>query len=345
MQRFVRITVLSVALIAILVLPAGLVYGQPGEDALKHCREFAFSTEEDFISHALGGMLYVSDGDLLGPNGVVCARNWDLVKQFDIPEDKDLGLDAADVIDVDEYLVAFSTELDSSNRGQFTAGDLLITNGSVIPNGALTEKFNVTYDIGLDSVHFVGDRMNVIEFLKAWSGEQGSLSEMLRQFGIDIWFSTEGTRWYPDKEGTPFLDGDLLSARDGTVVAENGTMLPSASVPADIRDQGVDFGLDAFTSLARDVEMAREEGFFSTEILYEHPEDVISFSDGDALRFGDGIAFTNWGLIAPFKPRAHDLGLDALSFVLAPPPCEEMQITEVGGVEVDLFDPATGYAR
>jgi hypothetical protein len=122
-------------------------------------------------------------------------------------------------------------------------------------------------------------------------------------------------------------------------------MLPSTSVPADIRDQGVDFGLDAFTSLARDVEMAREEGFFSTEILYEHPEDVISFSDGDALRFGDGIAFTNWGLIAPFKPRAHDLGLDALSFVLAPPPCEEMQITEVGGVEVDLIDPATGYAR
>jgi hypothetical protein len=31
--------------------------------------------------------------------------------------------------------------------------------------------------------------------------------------------------------------------------------------------------------------------------------------------------------------------------VLAPPPCEAIQITEVGGVEVDLIDPATGYAR
>jgi hypothetical protein len=343
MEKSIRVIVLSVALITILVLPAGLAYGQAGEDALKNCREFAFSTEEDFIGHGFDPLVYVSDGDLLGPNGVICARNWDLVKQFDVPEHEDLGLDAADVIDVDEYLVAFSTELDSPNQGQFTAGDLLITDGTVIPNVALTGAFGVGYDIGLDSVHFIGDTGAVIAFLEAWDRDPGILSGMLAQFGIDIWFSTEGT-WSLRDKGIQFLDGDLLSAANGTIVAENGTILPP-TVPADVRDQAVDFGLDAFTSLARNIEMAREQGYFSTEILFNDPEEMLSFSDGDALKFGNGIAFTNWGLIAPFKPLAHDLGLDALSFVLAPPPCEELQITEVGGVEVDLIDPATGYAR
>jgi len=352
MRRSITNMVLPVALLAILMLPAGLVYGQVGEDALEQCREFAFSTEEDFMSRGLTGLLYVSDGDLLGPNGAICARNWDLVKQFDIPEDKDLGLDAADVIDVERYLVAFSTELDSP-YGNFTAGDLLVSNGAVIANAALTYNFNVDHDIGLDAVHFVGDKNEIVTFLTFvleqgldrdyWRKNPSQLADYLEEAGIDIWFSTEGTWWLLDLR-TPFLDGDLLSARDGKVVAENGTLLPS-TVPADIRNDGVDFGLDAFTSLTRDVEMGARQSYFSTEILYNDPKDVLSFSDGDTLKFGNGIAFTNWGLIAPFNPRARDLGLDALSFVLKPPPCEDIQITEIGGVEVDLIDPATGYAR
>ena len=66
---------------------------------------------------------------------------------------------AADVIDAASFWVAFSTELDSPNVGQFTAGDLLIIHGSVttvIPNAVLLNPFQVGYDIGLDGVHFVG---------------------------------------------------------------------------------------------------------------------------------------------------------------------------------------------
>lgn len=77
----------------------------------------------------------------------------DLVGGFEI-NNADLGLDAADVVNASTSLVAFSTELDSPNAGQFTAGDLLATNGTIIPNIALTDPFTVGYDIGLDSVHF-----------------------------------------------------------------------------------------------------------------------------------------------------------------------------------------------
>jgi hypothetical protein len=113
-----------------------------------------------------------------------------------------------------------------------------------------------------------------------------------------------------------------------------------------VRDQGVDFGLDAFSSFFRDVEMGLIESYFSTEILYNDPSGGLSFTDGDGLKFGDGIAFLNSEIVAPFEPRARELGLDALTFVERPPDCDEvLEITEVGGISVDLIDPVTGYAR
>ncbi len=209
---------LLVAIAALVALPAS---GQIGPDGLKYCHGVAFSTEEDFVTQGpepADGNPIISDGDLLGPECVVCARNADLLKQFDVNED--LGLDAVDILSVERYLVAFSTELDSPH-GNFGAGDLLFTNGAVIPNSALLAAFNLSQvDLGLDAVHFVGDIDQIVRFVdyaqkmgRDYWTRGGSLQAALRQYGIDIWFSTEGTSPVPQKPA--FLDGDLLSARDG----------------------------------------------------------------------------------------------------------------------------------
>jgi hypothetical protein len=340
-----RVIALSVALAATLLVPAGPVRGQVGPEALEACREYAFSTEEDFVTHRPeppDGNPIISDGDLLGPGGQICARNADLLLgTFDVTQD--LGLDAADVIDVDDYLVAFSTELDSPHGDQFTAGDLLTTGGAIIPNVALTHRFQLGYDIGLDAIQFAGELKEIIAFLDEilqyrrddWLQNPGLLYQMLDRREIDIWFSTEGTNWRPEERG--FLDGDLLSARHGVVVAENGALLP-ATVPADIRDKGVDFGLDAFASLTRDLQSARERGYFSTEILFEGEP---SFTDGDVLTVGDGIATTNDELVAPFEPAAKELGLDALSARAPTPEVCRNAITEIGGLKTHVSSIGT----
>ena len=261
----------------------------------------------------------ISDGDLLGEGCVVCARNADLLQAFTVPVlshvvpnvTVDLGLDAVDIIDVDRYLVAFSTELDSPNAGQFTAGDLLITNGAVIPNAALLYGFAVRgVDLGLDAVHFVGEASRIIQFLdyvksagrEYWLRE-GALQASLRQYGLDIWFSTEGTGPYPTQPA--FLDGDLLSARDGTIVARNSLLLPP-SVPAGIPNRGVDFGLDA---VAANRAGNRENIHFSTEMLYKREP---SFTDGDVLLILNGVVYANKDLVNCFEPKSSFLGLDAL---------------------------------
>jgi len=157
MQKWMRALALTLCLVTILVVSPGLVTSQVREPDLKYCVDLAFSTEEDFLSRDI----LISDGDLLGivhdatgPQCGICARNGDLLANFDISDD--IGLDAADVINADAFLVAFSTELDSPNNAlpaiQFTAGDLLATNGTRIPNMALTYRFQVPYDIGLDAL-------------------------------------------------------------------------------------------------------------------------------------------------------------------------------------------------
>ena len=54
---------------------------------LSLCADLAFSTEEDFVTQGPeppDGNPIVSDGDLLGPGCVICARNSDLMAPFDI---------------------------------------------------------------------------------------------------------------------------------------------------------------------------------------------------------------------------------------------------------------------
>lgn len=320
MRKIITRLAAGTVLLLVALMPLGPVSGQPVLLPLE-CKDLAFSTEEDFVS----GETIISDGDLLTvtPAGacIICARNADLLLEtFDVPYD--LGLDAVDVIGAgDATLVAFSTELDSPNNVpgsiQFTAGDLLVTNGVVIPNRALTHLFGVPYDIGLDAVHFVGEPpANIAAFLKAatqysrddWLQDPNLLPDMLSEFVVGIWYSTEGTWAPPGALG--FLDGDLLSVRT-PIIAPHADLLPP-SVPAGIPDRGVDFGLDAVTADRygnwRIVQ-------FSTELLFDGR---VSFTDGDVLLATDGIVHTNPDLLACFEPKAESLGLDALHKDLLP---------------------------
>ena len=282
-----------------------------------------FSTEEEFITQGpepADGNTIISEGDLLGPGSVVFARNRELLAAF--KQEHDLGLDAADVIDTERRLVAFSTELNDP-RGQFTAGDLLATNGAVIPNIALLAKFDITRDDrGLDAVHFIGDNDRIATFLEYvaekgrafWKENSNALPEILQQYNIDIWFSTE-EGFAPEPKAPLFIDGDLLSARTGTIVVANLDLLPS-SVPAGIPSEGVDFGLDAVVA---DRSGNAENICFSTEILYEGE---ASFTDGDVLLFGNGVVRTNEDLIQSFKPKSNFLGLDALAIAAVEEVCK-----------------------
>jgi hypothetical protein len=280
------------------------------------CKNLAFSTEEDFVTQGPvppDGNPIISDGDLLtapldGSGAcIICARNADLLQIFQVPFD--LGLDAADVIDVEAYLVAFSPELNSPNPNIFfTAGDLLVTNGAIILNTALTAKWQVGYDLGLDAVHFVGEPEAIVAFLTEAAKQTQPitadvLARLFEQFPIDIWFSTEGT-WAP-VGAVGFLDGDLVSANSGAIVASNADLLPG-SVPAGIPNRGVDLGLDAVTT---DRAGSKEGILFSTEILFDGEP---TFTDGDVLRYGDSVFLTNGDLIHCFEPKAGFLGLDAL---------------------------------
>jgi len=312
----VRKLVMRLAMVPILALIALMPIGPAsGQEASlpATCQWLAFSVEEDFVmtdGEPPDGNPYISDGDLLSWRATICARNAELLNLFDVPAD--LGLDAADVITTTGNAVAFSTELDSPNPGQFTAGDLLISNGSRIPNAALTSGFGVGYDVGLDAVHFVGKTVDILAFLDDWARDPGDLSSMLQQHEIDIWFSTEAT-WDP-VGALGFLDGDLLSARNGAVIALGSDLLP-AVVPAGIPSAGVDFGLDAASGERIDEPKAVA---FSTEILHENSFD---FTDGDILQYGStSIVYTNHTLIDSFKPAVRFLGLDALSFSVADQP-------------------------
>ncbi len=357
-RRKTTVFVLVMVLAGLILLPAPPVLGKVGPSALLACRDAAFSTEEDFITQGpepADGNPRISDGDLLSPNGVVCARNADLLSVFS-PQTPlpDLGLDAVDIVDAQNYLVAFSTSLDDPN-GRFTAGDLLVTNGAIIPNVALVNLFGVSYDIGLDEVKFTGKLDGIKAFLAEASDrardywlEQGRLRDALQRREIDIWFSTEGT-WTP-AGAAGFLDGDILSAATGTIVVSQSAILPT-SVPAGIPNRGVDFGVDAF-AVPRNGN--REQLYFSTEILYEAPkEDGLSFTDGDVLLMGDGVISLNWSLIAAFEPKARMLGLDALFIDVGPPPvdpniqtmCGDRPVADFVGGLVPIGGLGTGLYR
>ena len=310
-----RMVALALLLI-VAVMPASSSLSQ-APFTLTDCREVAFSTEEDFITRAgtpADGNPIISDGDLLGRNGRVCARNLELIQPFDVTQD--MGLDAADVIDIQNALVAFSTELDSPH-GNFKAGDLLSNKGAAIPNSALMAAFGQHPDMGLDAIHFVGETRSVSAFLNYarekgrayWAQYPGALRDSLRQYQIDIWFSVEGTLAIPG--AVTILDGDLLSALNGTVVEGNGDWL-AAPIPAGLPSRGVDFGLDAFGA---DCYGSMDWARFSTEILYRgEDKGTTAFTDGDVLGYGGGVLQDNWDLVAGFEPHSRMLGLDALSY-------------------------------
>ena len=278
---------------------------------LPACAQWGFSTEEDFLTDGplpADGNPIISDGDLLGRNHTVCARNRELLAKWDVAVD--LGLDAVDLVDVERALVAFSTELDDP-RGRFGAGDLLATNGTVIPNLVLLTKFQVGHDMGLDGLQFIGATENIIDFLnraatfsrEEWLKAPGLLFDLLQTFKVDIWISTESTELRAST--VSILDGDLLSVGTGTVVVRQADLLPVA-VPAGLPARGVDFGLDA---VAANRSGAIQTIRFSTEILFRGKP---PFTDGDVLLKGNGVEVPNYDLIKAFEPRAKFLGLDAL---------------------------------
>lgn len=276
-----------------------------------------FSTEEEFFSFGIeppDGNPIISDGDLLHSSGIVYMRNYQLLEKYGVKYD--LGLDAVDVIDVKKRFVVFSTELDHPG-GAFGAGDLLTTTGAVIPNAALLVNFNIPrgLDLELDAVQVIGTGDRIIKFFDVvrergrdyWQENPRALTGYLKEYDLDIWFSTEGT---PPSPGQPrFLDGDLLSVVSGTIVLSNHDALPN-SVPAGIPDRGVDFGMDAAAMANRKDIESRKYLFYSTEILFEDKPD---FTDGDVLRSGNGVVMRNSSLVLPFEPAAQFLGLDALS--------------------------------
>lgn len=304
-----RILLICALVVSLLLLDMVTLLDAQSPNDLSACKDFAFSTEEDFLTQGPtppDGNPIISDGDLLGRAHAVCARNRQLLAAWEIGED--LGLDAADVIDVEREWVAFSTELDDP-QGRFKAGDLLATNGTNIPNAALLTLFQVGNDLGLDAVHFVGQEEQILAFLQNAAEKapddwlDGNLIESLQQYEIDIWFSTEGTELTAST--VQILDGDLLSARTGTVILDQTALLPAA-VPAGIPDRGVDFGLDAVSAARpQDAKSVR----FSTEILYRKEP---LFNDGDILRAGNGVEIHHSDLVTPFEPLAKFLGIDAL---------------------------------
>ena len=343
-MRTLKITVLC-AIVSVTLLLLGSATAQ---EIHKHVNKSGvyFSTEEDFVSRGpqLPGGPLISDGDLLISAGHVYMRNSKLLTHWDMSID--LGLDAADVVNSEDGFVAFSTELDHPG-GLFTAGDLLAINGAVLPNSALLIRFDIPrdLDLGLDALHFTGKEQAIIEFLEVvkeqgreyWLEKPEALIKYLREYGVDIWFSTEGTPPTRGEGQEPgFLDGDLLSAADGTVVGRNAWLLPP-SVPAGIMKRGVDFGLDAYAAPTRELKLAREQGFFSTEILFSAKP---NFTDGDVLRFGNGAAAINGVLVGPFEPKADFLGLDALSIPVRDHflPCEAV-IMRVGGMPAGSIGP------
>lgn len=332
-MRMKLLILLLVTALIWLSVPAQASRAQNGYP-LDLCRRAGFSTEEDFMmreGEAYDGNPYVSDGDVLSPSGQVCARNRDLLAAFDVRED--LGLDALDILSVEERLIAFSTELDSP-RDVFSDGDLLITNGAIIPNEALLFRFDIPIGLGLDGVHFIGSEDAIRRFVEVAGGTapddwlNGRLQEILTELEMDIWFSVEGTWWRTERQ-RPILDGDVLSARNGGQVLWQEVLL-DPPIPAGLIDRGVDFGLDA---LAGPREPDRARLLFSTEILYRGE---TSFTDGDVLSVGGGLVRTNTDLIQAFAPAADFLGLDALSLRMEPP-------VEVCCVKFEEQTPGTEY--
>ena len=101
MRKMLLLITLSLLVLGMLVL-SPVALGQRAYP-LENCRTGAFSTEEDFMmtrGEPYDGNPYISDGDLLSPSGQLCARNADLLVNFNPAgvAPADLGLDAIDIL-------------------------------------------------------------------------------------------------------------------------------------------------------------------------------------------------------------------------------------------------------
>lgn len=280
------------------------------------------SWEEDFVRNNATGLpsSHVTDGDLIDwAAGSIYMTNAQLLSAFPFINlgRQDLGLDAADVINEDKKLVVFSTE---EGRGPLTGGDLLCTNGGVIKNAGLLAKFpgivspNITQPMGLDAVQMIGKNEAIQSFLEYVKGlplnyyelNPLQLSQDLTQWGIDIWFSTEINASLIAPQTPLFLDGDVLSAKSGTIVVPQSGLF-SLAYAAGIPNRGMDFGLDGLIA-PRTGDKAKI--YFSTEVLNVSP----LFTDGDLLSLGGTIAVNYSTLASPSAPPVRFLGLDAVSY-------------------------------
>ena len=311
----------AASIIAFVTLLAGASWAQGGIGILDSCLQAAplfFSTEVDFLTRGPeppDGNPIVSDGDLLALTGagssLICVRNADLLSAFQTTAD--LGLDAVDVlVDGEDRIVIFSTELDAPAPGSFRSGDLLATQGAAIPNEVLLQKFEIGYDVGLDAIHAVGSPRALIRFFEdaaqpdrqEWLDDPLILLQLFEAHGVDLWVSIEGT--LTSGSLSVLLDGDLLSAREGTVVARNDQILPP-DVPAGIPVRGIDFGLDA-VSTNRSGEL--DSLAFSVEISHVTPPD---FGESDLLGLNLGWRASGPNLVSTFEPASSVLGLDAVA--------------------------------
>lgn len=240
-------------------------------------------------------------------------RNRQLLAAFPLQDTCDLGLDALDVIDdasTANRLVAFSTE-DDARLGTFTHGDVLATNGAIIPNAALFANFNPrpTCAMGLDALQFTGPASKIRDFLILMASNPppppAAIAGILKNMGLDILFSTESTCSDPAPALPLYLDGDVLSVMGGGIAIPHAALMAVVAQPG---IPGLDRGCDGLMAPRnRDLTQA----YFSTEINNINP----LLTDGDILRVGVAAPILNYGAVAaPFNPPAPFLRLDAISY-------------------------------
>lgn len=311
------------ALFAVLLLAASLLLPSAAP-AQFFCEGLLLSTENAFTTQGQipdDGDPQISDGDLLvveqlGQSGRLCARNIELLKAWSRgsgEEMPDLGLDAVDHLDPDRGVIAFSTESDDP-YGQIYHGDLLLTNGAILPNEALTHLFEVAgqSDLGLDAVHFVGAADALVDLADVlaqydratWLANPDELAALLASMQVDLWFSTE---FGVADAAVPFTDADMLSVAKGVVLATGEELIHPDGYhveppPADY------WGLDALSaSRSEEAWALKRRLYLSTE---RSRQSRPLFDEADLLLAGGRVDVAAAVLLKPFTDQV-EVGLDA----------------------------------
>ncbi len=245
--------------------------------------DFLFSTEIGFGSWQSGGVVPISDGDLLSSRGSVFRTNAQLTQNLGImPVAPDIGLDAVSLTPA-TVSVLFSGEVDvfSTWLGMLHHGDLLNEHGFVfLRYQDLLTAFSPMPpipDAGLDAVaiaHQVGE----------------------------IWFSLEEPI-FSEALGIMLQPGDVLS-ETGYVVRTNQQLLSRFQI---VNPDPGGYGLDALDVLPNGVLLFSTEGGFLDARFG-------MVSDGDLLSENGHVVRRNLQLVEPFQPveDTDNFGLDGL---------------------------------